>query len=233
MQRVFEKAHARLGPALDEPGSVPPQVLKCVLDEAQFADDELRAEYLGGVLASSRSPIGRDDRAASMAHLVASLSTYALRAHYVFYATVQRSNTGRGADAWRASHDGDRRMYMTLDDFVQAMAFDEQELRNFAGIIADTMLSLERNGLVSSWLRGSPAFLAENIVEHAFPADGIVFNPTQHGILLFCAGHGVRTDPYEAFAGQRLELCVNIPPTIPVGVLVSNLPQRRSADDSR
>src|SRR4051794_30772500 len=80
VQRVFEKAGRKISPEeLERPGRVPPRVLKGVLEEGSFWDDELAAEYLGGVLASSRTEASRDDRAASLISLVGRLSTYALR----------------------------------------------------------------------------------------------------------------------------------------------------------
>lgn len=56
VKRVFLRAGDKLGDELEQPGAVPPRVLKAVLDEAQFADDELMADYLGGVLATRAVP---------------------------------------------------------------------------------------------------------------------------------------------------------------------------------
>jgi len=43
------------------------------------------AEYLGGVLAASRSRGGRDDRAIAWSNLVTSLSSVQVRAHFLLY----------------------------------------------------------------------------------------------------------------------------------------------------
>lgn len=83
--RIFVKAAEKLGDKIDEPGTVPPRVLKEVLDEGSYCDDELAAEYFGGVLASSRSDINRDDRAASYLKLTSELSAYQIRFHYISY----------------------------------------------------------------------------------------------------------------------------------------------------
>src|SRR5439155_6797881 len=87
---IFRKASEKLGPGIDAPGAVPPRVLKEVLDEGSFCDDELTAEYFGGILASGRSPNGRDDRAASYLRLTAELSTYQIRFHYIAYTLFRR-----------------------------------------------------------------------------------------------------------------------------------------------
>jgi hypothetical protein len=76
ISRVFGHAARKLGPAaLETEGAVPPRVLKGILEEGQFADGELAAEYLGGVLASARTAQGRDDRGALLVGLVGRLST--------------------------------------------------------------------------------------------------------------------------------------------------------------
>jgi hypothetical protein len=57
------------------------------MDEAggPYCDDELIADYLGGVLAGSRTLPGGDDRAVSWSKIVTSLSALQVRAHYLLY----------------------------------------------------------------------------------------------------------------------------------------------------
>src|SRR6266496_693093 len=72
-RRIFTHAAKLLGDRLESPGSVPPKVLKGILDDGSFCDDELSAEYFGGVLASSRTGVSRDDRGASFTALLGRL----------------------------------------------------------------------------------------------------------------------------------------------------------------
>src|SRR5262245_1155081 len=83
--RVFVNAARIMGPRIDEPGRVPPRVMREILDQAPFCEDELTAEYLGGILASSYSEILRDDRGVTLLNTLKRLSTYAVRTHYVCY----------------------------------------------------------------------------------------------------------------------------------------------------
>lgn len=83
--RIFQKAARKLDQKIEGRGSVPPKVLKEVLDEGSYCDDELTAEYFGGVLASSRSGVSRDDRAATYMKLISELSTYQVRLHFIVY----------------------------------------------------------------------------------------------------------------------------------------------------
>lgn len=74
--RIFRIAAEKLGSSIEEKGGIPPKVLKGILEEGSFCDDELSANYLGGVLASSRSSAPRDDRGATYIALIGRLSTW-------------------------------------------------------------------------------------------------------------------------------------------------------------
>ena len=76
LDNVLKNAVKTLGKKIDEPGAVPPRVLKHVVEEGKFVDDELSAEYYGGLLASGRSEDGRDDRALTYLATLKDLSTY-------------------------------------------------------------------------------------------------------------------------------------------------------------
>jgi hypothetical protein len=60
-----------------------------VLDEGSFSSDTLAVDYFGGILASSRTEDGRDDRGARIAKIVDGLSTYQLRSHYLLFTTIR------------------------------------------------------------------------------------------------------------------------------------------------
>jgi hypothetical protein len=83
-QTIVECADAKSG-ALDEGAAVNPRVAHVVLADGSYCDDELMASYLGGLLAGSRTPQGRDDRAVSWSKVVTSLSSLQIRAHYLLY----------------------------------------------------------------------------------------------------------------------------------------------------
>src|SRR5438552_761190 len=68
--RVVRSAVRRLGSAIDKPGVIPPRVLGPLLEEAVYCEDELVAEYLGGLLAASRTEDIRRDEAACFVKLV-------------------------------------------------------------------------------------------------------------------------------------------------------------------
>ena len=65
--KIFSNAERKLGNKLHNPGQVPPKVLKTIINEGSYSDDDIAVEYFGGVLASSRTDVSRDDRGARLA----------------------------------------------------------------------------------------------------------------------------------------------------------------------
>jgi hypothetical protein len=84
-----------LGDKINAEGTVPSKVLKGILEEGAWCEEELQVEYFGGVLASSRSGISRDDRGATFNSIISRLSTYQLRTHYLFYHSTKKHFDGQ------------------------------------------------------------------------------------------------------------------------------------------
>jgi hypothetical protein len=96
LHRVFIRSTALLGPNVDEPGAIPPRVLKDLLLEAPFVEDAVTSEYFSGVLASSRTSDGKDDRGVYFQSMLTRLSTYQIRTHYVLYRGLHDTFAGLG-----------------------------------------------------------------------------------------------------------------------------------------
>ena len=77
------RAAKRKTPDLDDGKAANLRVARDVLWNGAFADDEVCAEYFGGLLAGSRSEDGKDDRGLPFVDIVRSLSSSQLRLHYV------------------------------------------------------------------------------------------------------------------------------------------------------
>lgn len=197
LDRVVRKAGKRLGSeGLKRPGAVPLRVLKAVRDEGMVCETELGAEYLGGVLASSRTEIHRDDRAASLIALIGRLSTYQLRTHYIIYALAQRALAGETVNLG----DSDAReragaFFLPHDDWVAAMALSADEDRDWEAIAQHIINGLLREGLIEQrFAYGDPERLRAFVPMKAFSVEGFIFTITPLGIELFTAAHGL-TEP--------------------------------------
>jgi len=161
-----------------------PRVLKIVLQEGAKSDNELMAEYFGGVLASSLSEVSRDDRGASFAALVGRLTTYQIRAHYIFYNAVKTLFDGRSDISLINSRNKNRlEVFLPNDSFRVAMAFSEKE--NVSVILPSVMSGLARENLIER------NFEVTGGEKTAFcGGKGIVFCPTDLGTELFLWVHG-------------------------------------------
>ncbi len=84
LEMIAEKASAK---AIEDGrgGTVHLRVAYSILEDGSLCDDELMAKYLGGVLAGSRSPNGRADRAITWCRCIGSMSWLQARAHFLPY----------------------------------------------------------------------------------------------------------------------------------------------------
>lgn len=136
--RIADRA-ARKASADISRGIVNARVVYTLLDEGSLCDDELMAEYLGGLLAGSRSPDGRDDRAVTWCKVITGMSALQVKAHYILY----REWAGRlhGIDDLNIGIDADRMsamMNIDLNEFVSTLndGFNLEENAALSHVIA-------------------------------------------------------------------------------------------------
>ncbi len=165
-----------------EPGAIPMRVAMRVFEEGSFSDDELVVEYLGGVLASSYTPHGRDDRGNTFTALVSRLSTYDLRTHCIVYSEVIRLlrssdlNIQKGVDVIQQAT-----IFVPFEAYNAAMKFGDNEDPN--NIFSSVIYNLDREKLIAPMAWGDIEHLAKHFRD--VPAQGFVFNPTPFGMTLF------------------------------------------------
>jgi hypothetical protein len=86
---IFEKASKKLDDKINEDGIVSPRVLKHILGEGSFCEDNLTQEYFAGLLASSRTAtdenIHGDDKSLPYLSLVEQMSAQNILFHYAIY----------------------------------------------------------------------------------------------------------------------------------------------------
>lgn len=213
IKEIFSVATKRVGSKIETEGMVPPKVLKGILDEASFCDDFLSIEYFGGVLASSRSGISRDDRGVSFISLISRLSTYQIRTHYICYHILKnlfdRTSLNVGVPEGRNKME----IYVPESVYCPAMDFDQAEMRKLGVILAHTMFGLEKENLIESFRSGRKEMLQEYF-KKATEA-GLIFGPSCLGIELFLWAYGKSDLPAKDFfnLANRFEIDskVNIP----------------------
>ena len=105
------------------------------LNHPVFCDDELSAEYFGGVLASSRPGVSRDDRGSSFTALLGRLTTYQIRTHFIFYRVVRTLFVGTGFSVATPEERRKLRTYLPFSVYGGAMDFSEAELKEVSSIM--------------------------------------------------------------------------------------------------
>lgn len=182
--RIFKRAQVLLGDDLNLPGAVPPKVLHGILNQGSFCDDELAAQYFGGVLASSRTAITRDDRGVSFVALLGRLSTYQIRTHFILYHSIRSLFLGSETNIATSEGRHGVRTFIPYAVYVPAMAFTEQE--DVASILTHAMFGLARESLVEQNFNFGNVEYIEYIQRYYPDANqpGIVFAPSALGVEL-------------------------------------------------
>ena len=192
--RVATRAIEKLGSRIEEPGEIPPRALRGILEEAQYSEDEVSVEYVSGVLASSRTPDGKDDRAISITATISRLSSFSLLAHYIWYTELKRIFNGIDTDNLTLSR---ALMFMPYSVFDAAIGDD---LADDFGNFTHAIQYLEKESLVSGVTYGSADTIREYLRYEstqllgppALPEDasGMLIAPTSVGLDLYLWSQG-------------------------------------------
>lgn len=209
--RIFVKAKENLGDRIEQNGAVPPKVLKGILQEGAFCDDELTAEYFGGVLASSRSEVSRDDRGASFVSLISRLSSYQIRFHFVIYHLLKKLYHETNLRIAVVEDRAKIRIFISQIEFDAAMEFSEKE--SSPQILSHVMWGLSREKLIDSFTMGSTGQLRKLWKDADIP--GIIFLPSAFGVELFCWAHGRSDVPTNNFLSADVQFPLKIKISIP------------------
>lgn len=211
---IFSRAKNILGDRIDDGGAVPPKVLKGIIEDGSYANDEITLEYYGGVLASSRSGISRDDRGATFLSLIGRLSTYQLRTHYIMYRIIRElfnnTNIKFGLRQER------EKMFTYLPNSVYQAAMDFYGEENELLITTSSLIGLLNENLMDKpWLLGSKENLQTNFQDAQ--EGGILFTPSNLGFELFMWVHGYSDIGTESFFNLDFDSDLNKYVTINAG----------------
>src|SRR5438552_3499010 len=220
VKRIFQKASAFLGDKPPDGQAVPPRVLRDVLNDGSYRDDELTASYYGGILASSRSGIPRDDRGAAFTALVGRLTTYQLRAHYILYRTINHLYFNTRRNLQDSGPRAECRTFIPMQEYITAM--DPQPGERIEAFAAHVFFGLDRESLVDSNFTFGPL---EHIKKQFAGAEtqGLIFQPSALGIELFLWATGNSAFDLNAICRQEIGLpdlgippCLNAKPITPI-----------------
>ena len=198
-----EKRAKKVEESGEDPGFANPRVASQVFESAQYADQEVVAEYLSGVLASSRDASGKDDAGVAWSNVVARLSSDQLRLHYAIYASIRPVVLSDPPE--QASELHVREIVMPTKPLYAACGFSSIES------LDDAIDGLLREGLIGDGYRyGNPEYVWEKVPptkQISFPHDhAATFHLSIHGIRLLLWGTGAGRLPVNAFVDPAVVL---------------------------
>lgn len=159
------------------------RVTRDALWNGSFADNEICAEYFGGIMASSRSEDGKDDSAIQFIDVTKGLSSKQLWLHYVIYNRLNKL---------LVSSDTRVNVGMSSELRSKQVYFATLELSGRLGLTVDTDLNiLYRHGLLWEY-----ATREEVVADEALPYT--MAKPTTFGVLLYASAHN-RYDEWRDF----------------------------------
>lgn len=227
--RIIRVCLKLLGDGVADEASIPPRVAGMFLHAGSYCGEVVSSVYWGGILASSRTPHLRDDRALRWLGVVSRLSEYELRAHYLFYSTL-RLLLMNYREPGHIDFGGDRFHLATFIPtyfFMTTMEFDEGEVARMPKIISSILYGIGQELLVDGSNSGADHYLKEHFktnVTNVIKGEGIVFTPSILGLRLFLWAFGY-PDVDERFILDPRVFCAvpGILPGVPNAGLVYKL----------
>lgn len=208
LANILANAEKKLGSRIDEPGRVPPKVLKEIIDEGTYTDNSVAVEYFGGVLASSRTPTGRDDRGARIAKKISTLSAYQLRTHYLIYSTIAHIFSPRETEfsflEWRER----MTLFFRKEGYTHSMDLSQDEKDKLPILLVHVFHGLASDGLIDD---NVVRRTSEEMRRRRRDTSGeIVVKPSSLGaeVFLWAFGHGdkpldyIVSDDFEHWIGE-------------------------------
>lgn len=205
---IFKNAQKKLGDNINNTGTVPPKILKGIFEDGAWCEDELQIEYFGGVLASSRSEVSRDDRGVYYLNLISKLTTYQLRTHYIIYNLVKEIYNGKTINVNDANEWVELEIFIPYHVYLESMVFEEVELNEWNNLLSHSLFGLLKDELISDFKWGPVKYL--NDLGYNIDNSGIIIRPSKLGmdLLLWACGYGKQ--PAKSFLDNTLTFQNNI-----------------------
>jgi hypothetical protein len=225
LRKIFEAAEQK--GAADAPGQVSERVLGRVIEDGSYCPDAVSADYIGGVLTSAKYSDLRDDRGAAWVDLIARLSSFQVRLHYVFYEAMRARVLALSPVDPPINNLIASDFYFSLADLRLALELEEGSGLDAVDIIDHSLGGLAREDLIKDrWSRSMVQAPGEihGFFRRRVPAPGIAVEPTLTGAELFMYGSGAGHLPVVEFMDPQLELGAIEGVEMPQAVLGNELP---------
>ncbi len=189
---IFIKATKKLGNKVDEPGAIEPRILKTIIEDGAFIEEDLVADYYAGVLASSRDKDGKNDNGLPYLKLLQSMSSFDLILHSLLYKTVQGEFK---ESAYRIGNPNERHkmeLFVPYEQLViELMKYSPNtNTTNAYSKIADTMFRFSQHSIILERWELAPAKSIKTTTKGKVSTSGLIFTPAPVGTCLALWGYG-------------------------------------------
>lgn len=207
LDNIFKKANEKLGDKINEPGVVSPRVLKHVIDEGRFCEDDAVAEYFAGILASSRSEDIKDDRGIRLVSILKSMSSYQVRVHfYAYYLFAKIFHKRKNISVGVPSDCQKLETFVPIYNLRKVINLqNEEDMANDK--LTHALSGLQNEGLIHD----SVTLATKELLKKDFPnieSAGAIIAPTLSGAELFMWINGIRNNGINLL---RTDFKINIP----------------------
>jgi hypothetical protein len=118
VQRRIENVNA-IVEKIDQPGSIHPRMLERLINSGSYIEDDLTQQYFAGVMATSRTKDGKDDRGLYFLDLIGKLSHKDLKIHYILYSLLRKKHLGTSTSIFVVEDRHSLFNRMNIEDFFQ------------------------------------------------------------------------------------------------------------------
>lgn len=190
-KRIFEWADKKISfHNIPTENRVSDSIIHQLAHDWIYNEEEIFAEYYGGVLASSKE--NKNDLGKSIGQTISRLPAHALRFHFIIYNAMRNTFLGKDINIGDETYCALCRIFIKKTDMDRAMGFSENEEEYIPEIYSSCLTSLAREGL----LYGQYSFGQNLNINSAFttPELGFIVGPSSPGasLLLWAAGYGLQ-----------------------------------------
>ena len=192
VKKIFDSAVGKLEDRIEQPGVVPPKIIKGIIADGSFATEDVEVEYFAGILAASRTPDGNDDRGVRALKTLANLSSYQIRTHYIVYSCIVASYFGSSANINNSTEARKLQVLFAFDRYFGEMGISDTGQHENLAEFANDVLSHALHGLLDDGLiANNVAWGSAEHIRHSWVTKpGIAVAPTRSGLELFRLGIG-------------------------------------------
>lgn len=188
LDSILSKALCKLEGRADEPGAVCSRILKHVVDEGRFCEDEITAEYFAGVVAASKTIDGRDDTGIPILAKIKQMSSYQIRFHYLTYHLTSSFYHRAGLNI--GLHNDRFKMPIYIPDAVIEAALNPNGTHAMRDLVPHCASGLYGLGLINYYHYGHTDDLKKEFCGATDP--GVIVEPNLRGAELFLWAHGIK-----------------------------------------